>query len=165
MFDTVKTLADLFELKLQGLYDAEIQVAKALPALTNAATNPHLRLGLEQYLRETESQAAQLEQVAASLGLSLPGLGCKAMESLVEEGDRLLSFNASDEVIDAAVISVAQQITHYNIAQYDTVVRFAQRLSYTPVASLLGSILAVEKHTSETLKQLAGHWAAEQVVG
>ena len=87
------------------------------------------------------------------------------MDSLVEEGDRLLSFNASDEVIDAAVISVAQQITHYNIAQYDTVVRFAQRLSYAPVASLLGSILAAEKHTAATLKQLAGHWAAEQVVG
>lgn len=165
MFDTVKHLADLFELKLQGLYDAEKQLVKALPMLTNAATNPHLRLGLEQYLRETESQATRLEQMAASLGLSLTGSGCKAMDSLVEEGDQLLSLNASDEVIDAAVISVAQQITYYNIAQYDTVVCFAERLGYASVASLLSSSLAAEKNAAETLKQLAGYWADAKVFG
>jgi len=165
MFDTVKTLANLFELKLQGLYDAETQLAKALPALTNAATDPQLRLGLEKYLHETESQAAQLEQLATTLDLSLSGPGCKAMEGLIEEGDQLLSLNASDEVMDAAVISVVQQITHYNIAQYDTIARFAQRLSYAPAALLLGNSLAAEKHTAETLKQLASHWADEQVVG
>ena len=39
MFDNVKTLDDLFELKLRGLYDAEKQLLKALSKMAHAATD------------------------------------------------------------------------------------------------------------------------------
>jgi ferritin-like metal-binding protein YciE len=165
MFDNVKTLDDLFELKLQGLYDAEKQLVKALPKLAHAATDPHLRMSLEKHLRETESQIARLEQVATSLKLDLDGPTCKAMEGLIEESEQLLSLNASDEVMDAAIISAAQGVEHYEIAQYGTVVHFAKRLGYEPEAVILNNILAEEKNADEILNQLAINSIDEKALG
>jgi ferritin-like metal-binding protein YciE len=165
MFDNVKTLDDLFELKLQGLYDAEKQLLKALPKLAHAATDPQLRMSLEKHLRETEGQVARLEQVAASLELDLDGPTCKAMEGLIKEADQLLSFNASDEVMDAAIISAAQGVEHYEIAQYGTVVHFAKRLGHQAEAVLLSSILAEEKNANESLNQLAINSVDEKALG
>jgi len=154
MFDNVKTLSDLLQLKLQGLYDAEKQLVKALPKLALAATDPQLRVSLEKHLGETESQVTRLEQVAASLQLDLNGPSCKAMEGLLEECDQLLSFNASDDVMDAAIISAAQGVEHYEIAQYGTVVHFAKRLGYASEAAILSSILEEEQNADEALNQL-----------
>jgi ferritin-like metal-binding protein YciE len=165
MFDNVKTLDDLFELKLQGLYDAEKQLLKALPMLAHAATDPHLRMSLEKHLGETESQIARLEQVADNLKLDLRGPTCEAMEGLIKESDQLLSLNASDEVMDAAIISAAQGIEHYEIAQYGTMVHFAKRLGYEPEAVILNSILTEEKNADETLNQLALNSIDEKALG
>jgi ferritin-like metal-binding protein YciE len=154
MFDNVKTLADLFSFKLQGLYDAEKQLVKALPKLATAATEPQLRISLEKHLCETEDQVVRLEQVAVSLGLSLDGPRCEVMGGLLEEADQLLALNASDEVMDAAIISTAQGIEHYEIAQYNTLVHFAERLGYTAEALLLHRSLREEQDTNEALNQL-----------
>ena len=155
MFDKIENLHDLFELKIQGLYDAEKQLVKALPKMADKATDVRLRLGFEKHLTETEVQIQRLEQIAESLKLDLDGPGCLAMEGLVKEGQQLMAMRASEEVMDAALISAAQGVEHYEISQYGTAVHFAKRLGYTPEAHLLEQSLAEEKNTDETLNQLA----------
>lgn len=155
MFDKIENLHDLFEMKLQGLYDAEKQLTKALPKMAAKATDPRLRMGFEKHLRETETHVQRLEQIAKSLKLDLNGPDCEAMEGLMKEGEQLMHMRASDEVMDAALISAAQGVEHYEIAQYGTVVHFAKRLGYMPEAELLNQTLIEEKNTDETLNQLA----------
>ena len=165
MFDDVKTLADLFEFKLQSLYDAEQQLLKVLPKLAIAATDPQLRISLEKHLGEIEGQITRLAQVAANLGLPVAGPSCKAMHGLLEEADQLLALNTSDEVMDAAIISTAQAAGHYKIAQYDTLARFAERLGYPSEAQLVGSSLAEVKNTQVILNQLATSASIEKAFG
>ena len=155
MFDKIDSLEGLLEVKLQGLYDAEKQLTKALPELAANATDPRLRMGLEKHLRETEIHIDRLEQVAKSLDMTLNGPDCKAMEGLIEEGQQLMAMRASNEVMDAAIISAAQGVEHYEIAQYGTVVHFAKRLGYLEEAETLAATLAEEKNTDEILNQLA----------
>ena len=165
MFDKQTTLADLFELKLQGLYDAEKQLVKALPMLADKATDPRLRMAFEKPLDETENHVACLEQVAHSLEIDLDGPACKAMKGLLEEGQQLMALNATDAVMDAALISAAQGVEHEEIAQYGTVVHFAKRLGYAPEAAILSSSLAEEKNADETLNQLAINSVDEKALG
>ncbi len=155
MFDKQTTLADLFTLKLQGLYDAEKQLLKALPMLSDKATDPRLRMAFEKHLDETENHVARLEQIATNLAVDLDGPRCKAMQGLVEEGEQMMALNATDEVLDAALISAAQGVEHYEIAQYGTAVYFARRLGYHTEAALLHDTLAEEKSADELLNQLA----------
>lgn len=155
MFDKIENLEGLLEIKLQGLYDAEKQLLKALPKMAAKATDPGLKMGLEKHLRETENHLIRLEQVAKSLDMSLNGPDCKAMEGLIEEGQQLMALRATDEVMDAAIISAAQGVEHFEIAQYGTVVHFARRLGLAGAADVLSATLAEEKHADEMLNQLA----------
>ena len=155
MFDKIDNLDDLFELKLQGLYDAEKQLVKALPKMAAKATDQRLRVSIEKHLRETEAQVGRLEQVAQSLSLSLNGPGCKAMEGLIDEGQEMMSMGGTEEVTDAIIIAAAQGVEHYEISQYGTAVHFAKQLGYMPEAELLQASLTEEKNTDEILNQLA----------
>ena len=155
MFDKIQNLNDLFELKLQGLYDAEKQLVKALPKMAAKATDSRLRMGIEKHLRETENHVVRLEQIATNLDLSLSGPGCKAMEGLIDEGQEMMAMGDTDEVTDAIIISAAQGVEHYEISQYGTAVHFAKHLGYLPEAQLLQATLNEEKNTDETLNQLA----------
>lgn len=155
MFDKETTLDDLLEVKLQGLYDAEQQLVKALPKLAAKATDPRLRLGFENHLAETKNHVSRLEQVARNLKLDLDGPNCMAMTGLIAEGEQVMDLNASDEVMDAALIAAAQGVEHYEIAQYGTVVHFAKLLGHLPEAELLRATLTEEKHANDSLNQLA----------
>ena len=48
---SLETLHDLFVHELRDLYDAEIQLTKALPLLAQAAKSPQLRKGFETHLK------------------------------------------------------------------------------------------------------------------
>ncbi len=59
----IATLDDLFVHQLQDVYYAENQILKALPKMTEKATDPELKAGFERHLAETEGQIRRLDQV------------------------------------------------------------------------------------------------------
>lgn len=59
------------------------------------------------------------------------------------------------EVMDAALISAAQRVEHYEIAAYGCVRTWADLLGESEASSLLDKTLEEEKETDEKLTQLA----------
>ncbi|UOQ69977.1 YciE/YciF ferroxidase family protein [Hymenobacter cellulosilyticus] len=158
MFDKLETLDDLFEMQLKDLYSAEKQLVKALPQMAETAKDGRLRRGFEKHLRETEAQVERLEKIAKAQDFDLGGHTCKAMEGLIAEGQETMSENATDEVMDAALIAAAQRIEHYEISGYGTAAHFAQRLGYTDAAALLQQTLDEEQLTDTKLNDLAKNY-------
>ena len=72
----------------------------------------------------------RLEQIFKSLGQTARGKKCKGMEGLLEEGKEILEEEGAAEVIDAALISAAQRVEHYEIAAYGCLRTYAQLLGY-----------------------------------
>jgi ferritin-like metal-binding protein YciE len=149
------TLRDLLVLELQDTYSAETQLTKALPKMAKAATNPELKAGFEQHLKETENQIRRLEQVAKEMDIKLKGNTCEGMEGLIEEGDEIISMSAENDVKDAGLIAAAQKVEHYEISAYGTLCAWAKQLGLTNVASTLAQTLDEEKRTDEKLTRLA----------
>jgi ferritin-like metal-binding protein YciE len=58
-------------------------------------------------------------------------------------------------MMDAALISAAQRVEHYEIAGYGTVIAYAELLGESEQASLLRETLEEEKETDEKLTELA----------
>ena len=54
----IKTLDELFDHGLQDIYYAENQILKALPKLIEASTNPQLRRGLKDHLKNRGAGSA-----------------------------------------------------------------------------------------------------------
>jgi ferritin-like metal-binding protein YciE len=151
----MESLKELYVDELKDLYSAEKQLVKALPKMAKNATNPELQQAFTQHLEETEGHVERLEQIFEMLGERAGGKKCKGMEGLIEEAKELLEEDASEEVLDAGMISKAQHVEHYEIAGYGTVRTYARQLGLEDQAELLQQTLEEESNANELLTQIA----------
>jgi len=151
----LNSLRDLFLDELRDLYDAETQITEALPKLIERATYPELKSALKEHLEVTRQQVGRLEQIFGRLGEKATGETCKGMKGLIKEGDDMAGRDGAPSVIDAAIISAAQRVEHYEIAGYGTVRTYAELLGESEFANLLQQTLDEEKQADLTLNGIA----------
>jgi ferritin-like metal-binding protein YciE len=151
----IKTAQDLFLDELRDIYHAEKQLVRALPKMARAASSQQLKQAFEKHLEQTKGQVERLEQVFEQLDTRTRGKRCEAMEGLIEEAKEMMEEIESPEVLDAALITAAQKVEHYEIAAYGSVRAFAEAMGQGEVAKLLEQTLAEEKQTDEDLNKLA----------
>jgi ferritin-like metal-binding protein YciE len=151
---TLNSMDELFLNELKDVYNAEKQLVAALPRMAKAAQSPKLQQAIAKHLRETEGHVKRLEQILQSLGEPLRGKKCKGMEGLIEEGKEILEEEGAPEVIDAAIISAAQRVEHYEIAAYGCLRTYALLLGNTEADRLLQQTLAEEEATDKALTAL-----------
>ena len=150
-----KALKELFIDELKDIYSAENQLIKALPKMAKAASSDDLRAGFEEHLEQTKEHARRIEEICTELGEKPTGKKCGGMEGLIGEGKEMMD-EFEDDVLDAALISAAQRVEHYEIAAYGTVSTYAELLGQDRAVELLEQTLEEEKETDQKLTELAG---------
>ena len=151
-----ENLHELFVDELKDIYDAEKQLTKALPKMAKAADSQDLRAAFEEHLDITRMQVNRLEEVFKSLGMAARGKTCEGMKGLIEEGQEMMEEIEQGPTLDAALISAAQKVEHYEIASYGTLATFAEIMGHQDAKDLLGQTLDEEKEADEKLTQVAG---------
>ena len=151
----IKTLNDLFVHTLQDIYYAENQITKALPNMIDKATDSQLKQSFTTHLRETENQIRRLEQVFEMHGEPVKGVTCAAMDGILAEAKEVIGDVGDAEVLDAAMLSSAQAVEHYEITRYGTLIALAKRLGRSDCAAVLQQTLDEEKATDRKLTELA----------
>jgi ferritin-like metal-binding protein YciE len=151
----IETFEQLFLHGLKDIYYAEQRIAETLPKLVEKATNRQLKQSLKQHLKETEEQIARLEQVFALLEETPKGTKCKGIEGLLGEGDELMGNIADQKVLDAAIITSAQAVEHYEITRYGALISWAGEMDRGELAKILSLTLKEEKATDKKLSSLA----------
>lgn len=154
-FMKLTTLHDLLVEEIRDLYSAESQLLKALPKMAKAASSEELSEVFSSHLEETRGQIERLDRVFELLGATAGRKKCKAMEGLVAEDKEIISKDAEPAVHDAALISAAQRIEHYEIAGYGCARTFARILGEEEAAELLQQSLEEEAAADEKLTQVA----------
>jgi ferritin-like metal-binding protein YciE len=162
---TKNSLQELYVDELKDLFSAENQITKALPKMAKAASSDELRQGFEEHLQQTKGQIERLQQVFQTLGEKPTGKKCLGMEGLLKEGAEVMGEDYEDALMDAALISAAQRVEHYEIAAYGSVIAYADILGESEQASLLRETLEEEKETDEKLTELAKEINAEAQEG
>lgn len=151
----VRNLQDLFEETLKDLYFVENKLVKTLPKMAAKANSPDLKQAIESHLAETETHVQRLEQVFQLLGKSAQAKTCEALEGLIKEAEEVTGEIEDAETLDAAIISSAQTVEHYEIARYGTLACWAAELGNTEVTELLEQTLEEEKAADEKLTTIA----------
>ncbi|WP_158792010.1 ferritin-like domain-containing protein [Granulicella sp. L60] len=152
---SVGTMQELLIDELKDLYSAEKQIVRALPKLAKAATTPQLQQAILNHLEETKGQVIRLEKIGELVGKKLTGKTCVGMKGVLEEGSEVLEDTDKGTIRDAALISAAQRVEHYEMAGYGSAREFAKLLGLSEVASLLDETLAEEKAADKTLSGVA----------
>ena len=149
-----ETLQTLYLNELKDLYNAEQQLVKALPKMAKNAESQPLSDAFTNHLEETKNQLARLDQIFESLGENPKGKKCVGMEGIVEEGAETIE-EYEGSVLNAALISAAQRVEHYEIAAYGSVCAYAELLDRSEDLGLLKETLEEEKRADEKLSELS----------
>jgi ferritin-like metal-binding protein YciE len=156
----IDSLDTLLTEELRDVYDAEKQITKALPKMAKAAHSPELKEALQEHLEITKGQISRLEEIFGLLDEKPKSHPCSGMKGLIEEGNEMLEIDkrASDgNLMDAAIISAAQRVEHYEISAYGTLRTFAEHLGNDRIARLLEQTKEEEAEADRKLTEISEH--------
>ena len=149
------TIQNLFIDELHDMLSAENQIVAALPEVIEAAEAQELKDAFENHLQETKKQVQRLEKIFKIMKQPPRTETCDAMEGLIKECGDVIEKYPSSPVRDAAIISKAQRIEHYEIAAYSSLRTFAKELDLSDAEELLKETLNEETHADKTLSKIA----------
>lgn len=152
---SLASMEQLFAAQLKLLYDGAIRMVDALPRMSEAATAPELKAGLDELLAGTRTQVRRLEEAFAALGQEPERDSSAATRGLIEETHEFVRARGDDGVRDAALIAAAQEAAHHAIAAYGSARAWARHLGREDVAELLQRILEEHKLADRRLTELA----------
>jgi ferritin-like metal-binding protein YciE len=161
----MRTLKNLFLDELADRYDAEKRLVIAMPKMIKAATCTHLQKLIQAHLKETASHVKTLEKVFRSFSEKRRAKKCGATIGLLKEGEEAAADNKGSPAINAALISVAQKLEHYEIAAYGCLRGWARLLGNTEAAGLLQEVLVEEKAANHALSELARSRSNNEALG
>jgi ferritin-like metal-binding protein YciE len=161
----IATFEDLFVHGLQDIYYAENQILKALPKLIEAATNPQLKRGLKDHLKETEEHVSRLEQIFEMREEKPKGTKCPGINGVISEGDEITGNVSDKKVLDAAIIGSAQAVEHYEITRYGSLIAWAREIGRGDFAAILQENLDEELAADARLTHLAESRVNKQASG
>jgi ferritin-like metal-binding protein YciE len=148
-------LHKLFVAQLKDIYWAEKKLATTLPKLAKKAQGSELKTAFTHLLKETKEHVQRLEKIFATLSLKPVAKKCHAMQGLLDEGDEIAEEYAGTCALDAALITAAQKVEHYEIATYGTLRAFAKRLGNTKAETLPTQTIDEEGAADKTLTSIA----------
>jgi ferritin-like metal-binding protein YciE len=148
------SLRDVFDTQLQDLQSAEQQLIDALPKVAAAAHSEELRTAFQEHLNETRGHLQRLDDLMPTVGAG-PGGPCQAMQGLIRETQEIVSAEGDPLAKDAALITAAQRIEHYEIAAYGSAVALAGELGLDEAKDILDQTLDEEGSADRRLTKIA----------
>lgn len=123
--------------------------------MAKKASSNQLRDAFTSHLKETEGHVDRLEKIGRTLGVSLKGKTCHAMEGLIKEGKEAVDQKGQPAVMDANLIGAALRVEHYEMAAYGTARAIARQLGHKEVAELLQETLDEEGAANKKLSAIS----------
>lgn len=155
---------ELFMHELGDILYAENMLVKALPKMAKEASDPELRDGFTQHLKETRGQVQRLKEAFAALGEPAKAEQCPGIEGIIEEHDEFMEEEKpSAEVCDLFLTGSGARAEHYEIAAYSGLITMARALGERECVDLLNENLREEKETLRSLEKAARRLSKEQV--
>jgi len=151
----IKTLEDLFTETLKDMYYVEKKLVKTLPTMEKKAVDQELKDAINSHAAETETHVARLEQVFEACEYKPQAKKCEALEGLLEEANEVLEEIKDDRAMDAAIISSAQTVEHYEMARYGSLIAWARELGFNEAADIMQETLDEEESADQKLSDIA----------
>jgi ferritin-like metal-binding protein YciE len=151
----VQNFRGLFEVGLRYAYDCEQKlVKKGLPTMIEAASSQELKSALQQHLEETRNHVTRLERVFSIIGAEPKAEDNDVLGEMTSEAKDMADAIDEPALRDAALIVSGNQVEHYEMATYGSLVAFAQQLGIRDAVSLLEQTLSEEKKADAKLSQI-----------
>ena len=151
----VDTLREVYTTQLQQALSMEKQIVDNLPKMIEKSSTPQLASAFRQHLEESQVHVSRLEGILNENTGEVDSTRCKAMASILSEGEVLIGAAGNESVRDVILIAAANQVEHHEMSVYGTLRNWAMVLGETAHAQLLEKTLEEEKNTDKILNRLS----------
>jgi len=160
----INNFKEMYFAELSELMDVESRLTDALKRMAEKASHDDLKQALLNHRDETQRQRNRVRALLDRHGYTPDAHKDQAMESLIEEAEKMLGMLRQGDLADAGLIASAQKIEHYEIAAYGTVAAYAGALGLSDDQSELHAILDEEKAADQRLTTLAKNLVNQDAV-
>ena len=152
----IKDLQGLFDTGLRYAYDCEQKlVKKGIPSMIEASASPELRNALQQHLQETQTHVTRLERIFGIIGAEPKTEDNDIIDEITDAADNMVDATEDGSPLrDVVLVLAGNQVEHYEMAAYGTLVSFAKQLGLKDAAQLLEQTLNEEKAADAKLTQI-----------
>jgi ferritin-like metal-binding protein YciE len=152
----IKSFQELFETGLRYAYDCEQKlVKKGIPSMIEASNSPQLRSALEQHLQETRNQVRRLERIFGQIGAEPKTEDNDVIDEITKAAEHMIGATEDDSPLrDAVLIVGGNQVEHYEMAVYGSLISFARQLGLSEGVNLLQQTLNEEKAADAKLTEI-----------
>lgn len=151
----INNFEELFVHQLRDLLSVENQTKHLMPKMADISEDRELKEIFEKHAEETRKHHAKVKECLEMLQAPTSPEICHAMVGLITEADELIDSIRDPKVRDAALVTMAQRMHHYEIAGYGTAVAHAKVLGHKDIARKLEQILEDEGKMDKKLSKMA----------
>ncbi len=153
----ISTLQELYIDELKDLWSANDQMARALKKIAPKASNENLQGLLAEAPDGIAEHTSILKALIESHDEKVSKEHCKGMEGLVNEALKHTIEEAPDKgpLLDVAIITQFQRMTHYGIAGFGTAAALAMTLGLEDDQQQLEGAVADMYDTDELMSEVA----------
>ena len=151
----IKSLTDLLSKTLQDVLYSEQSIQKSIPTLAEKTANPELKKALKDHLNKTDAQITRLQKVFAALKKTASATHSAAIDGILAEAREIATTIEDHDVRDAGILAAIQEIEHYGITRYGTLLAWADQLSLKEASLPLRDSLNASKELDRTLTKIA----------
>jgi ferritin-like metal-binding protein YciE len=155
MRETHRSLAGLLTIKLEALYDVEINLRKAWSSIKKGASHPKLGATIKAAAQQSKRNKTLIEESFEVLGKRPEKLAGEAVRGLINDAKWVIENVPDERARDANLVAAIQYILHYQIAGYGSAHAWAEALKNTDLAQLLNRPLEAAKRLDLRLNTLA----------
>jgi ferritin-like metal-binding protein YciE len=152
---TIASPTDIFFDQLRDLNSATRQTAATLPDLANWASEEKLAAILREHHAATRRHQQEIAAIFEAHGVEAGNDVCKAMEGLIEGGNKHIKIADDPAIRDLLLIAHSNRIAHYLIAAADYTRGIAEKCGLGLETEAVADILTAECAFAEDLSELA----------
>lgn len=142
-----EALRHLFLDELFEIYEAEKHLIQVLPHMAEASESLELREAFEVHSLEMLNHVRHIEAIAEALKAPLQYKKCEQMRCLLEGAQQVIHQRRESSDSDAALVTEAQKVIHFELAVYNELVAWADLLNHNEVTGLLEETIS-DKHAA-----------------
>ena len=152
-----ESLLDMYTDELKDLWSANDQMARALKKIAPKASNENLKQLLDEAPAGIADHTALLKALIENQDEKVAKEHCKGMEGLCAEALKHTVEEAPEQgpLLDVAIITQFQRMTHYGIAGFGTAAALAEALGLDDDKEQLSDAVAEMYDTDELMSEVA----------
>jgi len=155
MLEKMLHLRSLYMDQVRSMLSAEEQVGDWLGKLQHAILDPQLDDAFQAHIQRSQMHAGRLRDILNHTAGKAEEKKCKVVAAMFGEAGSLVEGTDKGPLRDAALISLAQRVNHYQMAVYGALRSYARLLELSGEADTLDRILRDEAESDNELTRLS----------